>query len=83
MAVDSSRREADWILVRIGVEAPIFALQEHLSKVVVGRATGCELRCPGINTSLHQDRNLHFSGILGHFIDIFMANLPFAEILIG
>ena len=58
--------------------SPIFALQEHLSKVVVGRATGCELRCPGINTSLHQ------SSVLWHsiFFDIFMASLPFAEILL-
>ena len=34
MAVDSSQREDFWFLVRIGVKAPIFALQEHLSKVV-------------------------------------------------
>ena len=35
----------DWVLVRIGVEAPIFALSNYLSKVVVGRETSCELRC--------------------------------------
>ena len=51
MAVDSSRREAVWILVRIGVEAPIFALQEHLSKVVVGRSSGCDLYCSGETVS--------------------------------
>ena len=45
-----TKREADmtWILVRIGVESPIFALQEHVSTVVVGRGTDCTLRCPGM-----------------------------------
>jgi len=47
------RREADmtWILVRIGVESPTFALQEHVSTVIVGRGADCTLRCPGESIS--------------------------------
>ena len=36
-----------WILVRMGVECPTFALQDHVSTVVIGRKDDCALRCPG------------------------------------
>ena len=36
-----------WILVRMGVECPTFALQDHVSTVVIGRKDDCMLRCPG------------------------------------
>ena len=48
-AMSRQRREAEmtWILVRMGVECPTFALQDHVSTVVIGRKDDCLLRCPG------------------------------------
>ena len=61
------RREAEmtWILVRMGVECPTFALQDHVSTVVIGRKDDCALRCPGKKDS---DLSIFYQDLQQQFV---------------